>query len=249
MRIALRIAVAHCLAVLAACGHAQPTSAPVTQGTPPAELRVPELDEYRKPNASLLADRIYIFGRSDQLIAYAYEPADEACGCYTLAVIVQDLATGAEVWTDRYESGELDPAKPDQLRNLEQVWRARGPAWEQHIRKLGIVREPVESLEKIATTGTTVPRLAIHVEDVGDDSPEGYAHLTTYRIDVVSARRTTPIAKARAARELDLLEVRVPGYVAPRGAGLAAVLILERKRGWEGMPHLARLRFVGADLR
>lgn len=234
---------------LGACGHATTPAASIPAGTLPPEVRVPALETYLFPNATMLADRVYLVGRSDHLLAYVYEPADEACGCFSLAIIVQDLTTGAEVWTDRYDSGELERKLPGQLRSVEEVWRVRGPAWEKKVQELGVVREAAQTLRPIATGGTAVPRIAIRSESVGADSAEGYEHLTTYEIDLVTAAGTSVIAKAKAPREYNLLEVTVLGYLAPRAREPAAVLIEERRRGWEGTPHVARLRFVGAPLR
>ncbi|HEX8111787.1 MAG TPA: hypothetical protein VF516_28845 [Kofleriaceae bacterium] len=249
MRFALRLLIAPYLAAAAACGHAQ-TQAAVPPGTPPTKLVVPEIEKYRF-NSRLLADRIYVIGRSDRQIAYAHEPADEACGCYLVEIIVQDLSTGARVWKDGYDSGEIDrdkPPDPAQLRSLEQVWRVRGAAWEKRIHELGIVREPPRPLQAIATAAPSLPRLEISTEEVDRNSPEGYRHLTNYHIDAITATGATRIATAERPPESDLLEVRVPGYLEPRGAGPAAVLILEYRRGWEGSPNVFHLRVVGADL-
>jgi hypothetical protein len=250
MRRVLRFLIAPYLAVVAACGHAQ-TPAEVLPGTPPAKLVVPELEKHGS-NPRLLADHIYVIGRSDHQIAYAYEPADEACGCYIVEAIVQDLSTGAPVWKDGYNSGEIDrdkPPNPAQLRSLEQVWRVRGAAWEKRIRELGIVREPSRPLQLIGTVAPSVPRLEIVTEEVDSSSPEGYRHLTNYHIDAITATRAIRVATAERPPESALLEVRVPGYLELRGTGPAAVLILEYKRGWEGSPNVTHLRFVGADLR
>ncbi|MCW5805413.1 MAG: hypothetical protein KIT31_23790 [Deltaproteobacteria bacterium] len=242
-----------CLVVATACWHERvpdlPPVPPPPPG-PPAELRIPELDEYRKPNASMLVDRVYVYGRSDNLIAYLHEPADDACGCYEVIAIVQDLTSGLRIWSDRYKSEEIHPDGPPQVSNLQQIWDARGAVWELNIRAFGITRETVTALHVISTTGRSVPRLAIHKRKVGDDSNLGYAHLTSYRIDLITtAGDTTIAAQTEHLDTFDLLEVEVPGYLPPRGNGRAAVLIVERRRGWEGLPYLAGLRFAGADLR
>jgi hypothetical protein len=104
-------------------------------------------------------------------------------------------------------------------------------------------------LKAIPTGGTGVPRIEIRTTKVGEDSPEGYAHLTSYRIDLVSSAGTTEIATSmEPAYEHDLLDVSVPGYLPLRGNRRVAVLVLEERRGWEGSPHVRGLHFVGADL-
>jgi hypothetical protein len=245
MRLATSLPVVMYLAVLFACGH--PSVAPVTSDTPPTELRVPGLDEYRG-NPRLIADRIYVLGRSETRIAYVNESADEACGCYTPESVVLDLKSNHVVWKDSYDSGELDPANKSQLRNLEQLWRARGADWERHVREQGVTPSPTRALVTIPTGSSEVPRIEIHEEKVGADSPEGYAHLTGYRIELVTSNGTTTIASSPSQAEYDLLGVAVPGYLPPPGSGSAAVLVRETRRGWEGSPSVELLRFVGADL-
>ncbi len=247
MRLATSRSIVMYLAVLSACGHAPAAITPAAPGAPPAELRVPGIHEHRS-SPRFLADRIYVIGRSETRIAYVNEPTDDACGCYTPEIVVLDLKSGKVVWKDSYDSGELDPANPSQWKNLDQLWRARGADWERHLREHGITREPAVTIQPIATGGTTVPRVEIHTEKVGADSPEGYAHLTFYRIDLVSPVNTTQIATSTRGSEFELLDVSVAGYVPARDLGHAAVLVREERRGAEGTPTLSRLRFVGADV-
>lgn len=232
------------LVLLAACGHAAPTATPSAPPAPPAELRIPAIDPYRGERM-FLGDRIYVIGQSEQRIAYLTEPADEACGCYTPEIVVQDLRTDEDVWKDSYDSGELDPANPDQLHDLAELWRARGADWERHIVEHGVTPGPVPALAMIPTGGTDSPHVEIHTEQVGDDSDVGYAHLTGYRIDVVRDGEATTIA-TNGDETFNLLSVSVDGYLP--GTDYAAVLVDEDHRGWEGPPDPIRLRFVAAEL-
>ncbi|MCW5801209.1 MAG: hypothetical protein KIT31_02255 [Deltaproteobacteria bacterium] len=237
--------------VMLACRHAPPSGpsngpTTVAAGAPPVELRVPALDAHRGPR--FLADRIYIFGRSETRIAYLVEPADEACGCYFAQIIVKDLVTGEVIWKDSYDSGELSPSNTTQLKNLDQLWRARGADWEKHLAEHGIRREPtIVELETLPTDGTSAPRFEIHTDEVDDQSPEGYAHVTSYRVDLVTADQTTTIARSTSP-DPRLLHVDIPGYMAARNHGPAAVLLHQRVRGWEGPPSVSRLDVVGAHI-
>ena len=248
MRLATSLPVVMYVAVLTACGHAPVATAPVTTGTPPAELRIPGLDEHRN-NPRFLADRIYVLGRSATRIAYVKDPADEACGCYTPEIVVLDLTTNDVVWKDSYDSGELDPKNTSQLKNLDQLWRARGADWEHHIAEHGVTLDRAAAMHAIPTGGAAIPRVEIRSEKVGESSPEGYAHLTAYSVDLVSSSATTLIAMSRSpVSEYNLLDVSVLGYVPLLGDPRVAVLVLEERRGWEGTPTVMRLRFVGADI-
>lgn len=232
------------LVAIAACGHPPAPVAPVATSPLPTELRVPGITEYRG-NPRLIADRIYVLGRTKTRIAYLLEPGDEACGCYTPEIVVEDLRAGRILWKDSYDSDELDPKKARQLRNLDDLWRARGADWDRHLREQGIVREPTPVLESLPPP-THVPRLAITTQAVDEASSNvGFAHLTSYQIDLVTASETTTIR--RSTDEWNLLDVEVVGYLPSVDDGPAAVLVREDHRGWEGPPSVQRLRFVGAD--
>jgi hypothetical protein len=233
------------LIVLGACAGPPKVAQTTRPGGPPDELRVEGLDQHRE-NPRFLADRIYVFGRSETRIAYLIEPATEACRCYRPEMVVKDLLTGEVTWKDSYDSGELED-DTSQLRNLDDLWHARGADWARHLREQGIEREPGLALDTIPTGGTAVPRFELHTEQVGDTSPEGYEHLTSYRVDLVTDAGTSTIARS-SSPETNLTGVELLGYLAARDDGPAAVLVLEVRRGWEGPPSVHRLQVVGADL-
>lgn len=233
------------LIATAACGHPPTSATPTAPSVPPAELKIPGLDEYRG-DPRFHADRIYLYGRSPNHIAFVNEPADEACGCYQPTIVLQDLRRGTVVWTDRYDS-EKAPAT-EQWRTIDELWRARGAEWEQRLRSAGVQRESAISLATtIPTGGTNLPRFELRTEKVDDKSSEGYEHLTSYRLDLVkSATDTTTIAQA--ASETTLIDVGVLGVVPQNDDGAAAVLVLEKRHGFENAT-LHRVRVVGADVR
>lgn len=235
------------LVAVSACNHppAPPVPVPVASSPLPTELRVPGITEYRG-NPRLIADAIYVLGRSKTRIAYLIEPGDEACGCYTPEIVVAEIESGRIWWKDSYDSDELDPNKPGQLRNLADLWRARGADWERHLREQGIVREPSPVLQSLPPP-THVPRLAITTQAVAEGASEvGFAHLTSYQIDLVTASETAMIH--RSSDEWNLLDVEAVGYLPSVDDGPAAILVREEYRGWEGPPSVQRLRFVGAAL-
>ncbi len=235
--IAMRFA-SLCLA-LAACGHAPPAPAPPSSPPLPAELRIAQFADVRD-NPRFLADRIYVLGRSDDRIAYLTEPADEACGCYTPEIVIQTLLGNEIVWKDSYDSGMLDDPKPGQIKNLAELWRARGADWEHHLREQGIARADITALEPLPAD-----ELAVHTTEL-DDPKYGFVHLTSYRIDQKRSDEPRTIDESTSPM-FTLTGVDVLGYVPGEVDGMAAVLVLDTHRGWEGPPSVHNLRFVGAE--
>jgi len=227
-----------CLA-LAACGHAPPATTPPSSPPPPAELRIPQFADDRD-NPRFIADRIYVLGRSDTRIAYLTEPADEACGCYTPEIVIQDLRGNAIVWKDSYDSGMLDDPQPGQMKNLAELWRARGTDWEHHVREQGLVRADITALEPLPAG-----ELEVHTTEV-DDAFYGFVHLASYRIDQKRYAEPRTLAESTSP-DFRLQAIEVLGYIPGGNDGRAAVLVHDTHRGWEGPPSVHNLRFVGAE--
>lgn len=235
-------------ALLGACGRVPPPRAPSPAGAP-AQAVIASLAGYEAPNAALVVGRLFPIGWSpDGRFAYAYEPPDEACGCYTLEVVVRDLRTGDVRWLDRYDSGELRVGDATQLRSIDDVWRARGEDYRRHLREQGIDEPAGHELVAIATGGADRPRVEIDTTEVGDDSDVGFAHLASYRVDAVTDGGRRTILSSRP-EGIGPLAVEVAGYLpGPSTSSLAAVVIVEHRRGWEGTPHVAELRVGAAEL-
>jgi hypothetical protein len=190
------------LVLVPACAAAAPPIRAVPPETPPmpAHLVVPDLDD---SNPRFPVGRVYPLGWSrDGLFAYAYEPPDEACGCYFFQVIVQDLTSGEIVWEMSHDSGENRPPF-----NLAELWREQGGLISTRLAQLGIVRRDETVLEDDD-----------HVISEGDPEAED-----------------API------------RVTSPGRLLSPLARVGAVLIEEEWRGWEGIPHVYKLRFEGEN--
>jgi hypothetical protein len=215
---------------------------------PPVQLPIPALAEFEQPNAILLAGRLYPIGWSKAgLFAYVHEPPDEACGCYFAHLVVQDLVSDRIEWNDRYESGGLREDDPEQIADLEALWRVRGPAWSERLEQFGIERTAPMPLRQFAEPGQGSPQVRIETTEVGEDSAVGFAHITRYQVELVSAAGSEVVFDSD---QLDIgpLSVEVLGYLELPDSPQVAILLLETWRGWEGQPHVAQLRFVGAQM-
>lgn len=217
---------------------------------PPVQLVVPDLAEYEAPNSILIPGRVFPVGWSPAgLFAYAYEPPDEACGCYFFRLVVQDLSDNQVVWEHEYDSGELEEGNPNQLTSVAAVWHAEGAALSAKLAALGIVRRHEPALHEFAPAGG--PQVKILTEEVNEArSSFGFAYLSSYRVAVTWGEDTQIVfhgGPGETGTQVGPLQVSSPGYLRSPYGSRIAVLIQETWRGWEGRPYVARLRFAGAD--
>jgi hypothetical protein len=145
----MRVSAFAFLLLVPACGATAPATLEVPAVTPPmpAQLVVPDLVG-APPRAPI--GRVYPLGWSPAgLFAYAYEPPDEACGCYFFRVIVVELPSAHVVWEMSHDSGENLPPF-----DLEELWREQGGLISTRLDQLGIVRRDEPALQYL--TGETI---------------------------------------------------------------------------------------------
>jgi hypothetical protein len=238
-----RVAPSLLLAALCACAASSAMS-----GRAPAPLALPELTEYEAPNAVLIPGRLFPLGWSrDGVFAYAYEPPDEACGCYFFELLIQDMVSDKVLWEYRYDSSKA--AEGDKLEDIAAVWRAHGGELEARLRDFGIVRAKGAALEPLSKTGPDRLAAELQTTRVEEElSPYGFGYISSYAARVSSARGEKTIFRSGVI-EAGLLDVSSPGYLESPFEPRVALVIQEIWRGWEGPPSVARLRLSGCDLR
>lgn len=222
--------------VLALLGCASPSG-------PPRQLAIPGLAEFEQPNATLIPGRLFPIGWSrDGKLAWVYEPPDEACGCYFFRLIVQDMVSDKVLWEYKHDSEDL--ASPGSLKDIGEVWQAKGPELEARLRSFGIERtgavlQPLSPRLDAVFRTTALPE---------DRSRFGFAYLSSYEIEMRSSQGAKTIFKS-GPLEPGPLRVSSPGYFASPFEDRVAVIVQETWRGWEGPPHTARFRLVGCHLK
>ena len=227
-----------------------PTSAaPATLSGPPARLSMPSLKDEETPyGIAPLWGHAYPLGWSrGGIFAYAYEPADEACGCYFFHLIIQDMVNDKILWDYEYNSDESQAQQPGQLTSLTEMWQAHGEEFEAKLASFGIVRAQSAPIE-LPRQGSEPLSAVLQTNAVPkDQSDMGFSYLSSYELQMISAKGQKTILKSGELTP-GLQEVSSVGYVQSPFEPRVAVLIQEQWRGWEGPPHVMQLRFAGCDL-
>lgn len=203
------------------------------------------------PATQLLFSGFYPIGWSrDGKFAYISEPPDEACGCYLLRVVIQDLKTDKILWSHNYVSAEPETAlvkstKSTAAEDLQQFWHINAKVLQKKFRQYGIQQSGPLTL-KTGTIADGDDKLRFHIETKKSDDDD---MLTYVRLDVISQSRgkKTVYEKDRGSAS---------GYYAASAIGWLpspyerriAVVLAEVRRGWEGPPHVISYRLIGASL-
>ena len=195
---------------------------------------------------TLIKELFYPIGWSkDGKFAFYVEPPDEACGCYFGHLVIQDLRTDKILWEKKHEGSE------EKEENLQTVWRQNQKEFSRKLAEYGIVAQKrfvrQASAFKYQTDNLT-PKLINNVkfEDGSDLGISG-----KFFVQLISKQQG---AKTLYERTFDpekyesFIDVELSGSLLSPFEPRAAVILVERRRGWEGPPHVTLVRVVGAAL-
>ena len=211
--------------------------------------------EYRRqrPGEDFGIEGFYPIGWSkDGKFAYYVEPVDEACHCYFAKLFIVDLKTDKVLWSFDYNSEFIDEAKKEgRPVTLRTLWRANQKLFSDKLREHGIVRQRKFSLLSFPIA---YRRDRIHAGLVTeekrtlteDERLYGTIEKVTLRLN--SRRHGRKTVLDHSYSELRPLYVGLVGYVKSPHEPRIATVLLEVIRGYEGPPHTAHLRIVGASL-
>lgn len=201
-----------------------------------------------KPAAGdrLLRDGLIPLGFSRQgAFAAIVEPADEACGCYFATFLILDLKTDAELFRVDYHSDEAEsfPVKLTGAtpKNAAEFWGAGEAFWNEQLTRHGIERKAskLERAEGVTADVKTVPesetiRGTVVAYTIVAKGPLGQKTI---------AERSFADAPIRPRSFVVVGQIRSP--FEPR----AVVVGSENWTGWEGPPHVDRVRLFGCHLK
>ncbi|PID44048.1 MAG: hypothetical protein CSB47_11750 [Proteobacteria bacterium] len=182
----------------------------------------------------------------DGKLAYAIEPLGEAVGDYFLDVYIQDLVTDKILWRDKYRSS------PDSggHQSFAAYWMAKESGIGARFKKYGI--RPLRDVALFSgpiNVGNDQIQYAVTKKVKAEPSFGDIAMVSEYRVNVSSATRgKKSVHKKKYTRPLDVLDVDVIGYLRSDDPERVALLVAGIRRGWEGPPHVVRLKVVGANL-
>lgn len=200
----------------------------------------------------LLTESFYPIGWSkDGKFAYYLEPVDEACGCYFAKLFILDLKTDKVLWSYDYSSDDQEnPEKSPQ--SLQALWKEKQKQFSDKLREYDIKPQGSAAL------------LLFPIKHEGDqltsdlklkqkeDKPANTFGVGHAALQLSSERRgkKTVFEKTYTVEQDGVLplEMKVLGYVQSPFEPRIALILIEVGRGYEGPPHVARIRVVGSSL-
>ena len=228
--------------------------------TKPAELNLKLLtrryfSSYRKqrPGEELTFERFFPIGWSrDGKFAYSFEPDPGECDCYLAKLLILDLKADRVLWSFDYDSDSLEEAKKEgKPYSFETLWIGNQKLFSEKLREHGIETQTKVLLsafplqyqgDRLAASLTTRQKPGLTEEQ------RWYGTIGRATLQLTSRRNGTKTVLDYSYRETLPLYVVAVGYLkSPFEPRIAATLV-EIYRGWEGPPHTAHVKIVGASL-
>ena len=201
----------------------------------------------------LIPETFFPIGWSrDGKFAYYTEPVDEACGCYFARLVIQDLRTDKILWEFKYNQGDLvdENGNMPPEDTIEKLWEKNKKLFSDKLKEYGIRQtKEFDLLGKTFSSGGRKYTASVS-RSLGNDE-DG-----TQRIKNISAFLSSPTLGKKEIYsenfEANLfaapLDTSVIGVLKSPFENRTAIVLIVVRRGWEGPPHTADIRIVGADL-
>jgi hypothetical protein len=200
----------------------------------------------------LIAERFFPIGWSrDGKFAYYTEPVDEACGCYFANLVIQDMRTDTVLWKFKYTQDDInDNGKRAPEDNINKLWKKNQKLFSEKLAENGIVASPFAMLGKtFANTGSSFT--AKSRIKMGKNPDGGEDRVNKFTITLASAKlgsKTVYLADYTKEEYWFMLDAGLIGVLKSPYENRVAILTIEVMKGYEGPPHTADIRLVGADL-
>lgn len=207
----------------------------------------------RQRYPQLYSESFYPIGWSkDGKFAYYVEPVDEACGCYYAQLVIQDMRTDKVVWEFKYNQDDTYEGDtmtgPGDLRTL---WAKNRKLFSEKLAENGIVALPTVLLGKTFTAaGRSFTAKA--VQKMGPNKDEYGDRVNFYTVSLSSPKIGSKKVFTSEDHTKDdywfMLNAGVIGAIKSPFENRVAIIASEVMRGYEGPPHTAQIRIIGADL-
>lgn len=242
------------LSVYAQTNAAAPSrNKPIRLNLQPAARKA--LSRYRKqlPPKTYMLEGFYPIGWSkDGKFAYYLEPVDEACHCYFAKLFILDLKTDKVLWSFDYNSEFIDEAqKEGRPYTLEALWRANWKLFSERLRehriqargRFALLSFPVSYRgDRFTANLTTREKPGLTEEQ------RWYGTVGQTTLQLSSRRYGRKTVLDHSHSEALPLHVGLVGFLKSPFEPRIALVLLDIIRGYEGPPHTARVRIVGAAL-
>lgn len=213
----------------------------------PTRLMLPgdENEDREFDKGILLREHFYPIGWSNDGSKFAFlvEPADEACGCYFAHFVIQDVRDDKILWEKKYEGDERAEE------SLKTFWQANRREFSDRLDEHKIIVPKRFVLEKpdFAYKGDQLDaRLAVNTKEEDFLSVSG--DVTLQLVSKRAGAKTIYERKFDPKKLETFMDAELGGVLVAPFEARAAVIVVETYRGYEGPPHITRLRIVGADL-
>lgn len=246
------------LVVVAASVHSQGKTTDVLYRQP-KELKLERATwrnfrEYRRqrPGEDFGIEGFYPVGWSkDGKFAYYLEPVDEACHCYFAKLLIVDLKTDNVLWSFDYAIDFIGAKKEGRPYTFDGLWRAHQKLFSEKLREHDI--EPAGRFAllsfPIVYRGDRLTANLRTKEKLGLTEEERlYGIIDKATLQLNSGRYGRKTVLDYAYTKARPLYVGLVGYIKSPYEPRTAIVMLEVLRGYEGPPHTARVRIVGASL-
>lgn len=206
----------------------------------PQEYQEPEVLSYYEESNDFLKDKLLPIGWSkDGHFAYIREFADEACGCYSMEIVVQNMHTNKKVWQWETESMDYEQTLPD-------IWEANYQQFKKELNKRGIIQQT--SFKKQNNTFTYQgEQYVISLETQTEEDP--YFGIEMVLKGTVKLNDQAVHTFQEDPQYLNILGVVVYGHFISPYEDLTAILYKKERKGYEGPPHVITFEWAGAELK
>lgn len=205
-----------------------------------------ETEEYE--SGKLIREYFYPIGWSkDGALAYYVEPPDEACGCYISRLVIQDLRTDKILWEKSYMGDDVQGEEETR----QTYWRKHQKEFSGKLAQYGIVAQKRFALQNPVINyrnDRLTPELKVKVETPGNSLFSTSGNVVLRLVSKTNGAKTLYEKKFDPEAYEGFLDAELSGSLLSPFEPRAAVIMIETYRGYEGPPHVTRVRIVGANL-
>ncbi len=232
--------------------YAQPREVPIERLV---RQNFPKFYDRSNRYPALIPESFYPVGWSkDGKFAYYSEPVDEACGCYYAYLAIQDMRTDKIIWEFKYDQGDEDDpvtGKQGGQGNIRELWKKNQKLFSEKLAENGIVASRSVMLGK-TFSAAGFSYTAKSAKKMGQNADGGEKRVDLYTVSLSSTKlgsKTVFTSEDHTKEDYSFrLDAGLIGVIKSPYENRVALIAIEAMRGYEGPPHTAQIRVVGADL-
>lgn len=250
------VTTAFLIAIFGVCVYAQ-----TQQYAAPDELKIDRLvrQNFRqffgrqRRYPQLIPETFYPIGWSrDGKFAYYVEPVDEACGCYFANLVIQDMIDDKVLWEFKYtQDTEMDGNNKGGSGDIDALWKKNRKLFSEKLAEHKIIASRFPMLGKMFTSSGNRFTAKSSVK-MGTNPDYGEQRVDKFTITLTASKIGTKTVYSADNSEKEywfMLDAGVIGALKSPYEERIAIVAIEVMRGYEGPPHTADIRIVGADLK